>query len=227
MYQSVIDLLCQFSEHGAQKFDAGWTYQTTRYDKTLILTKECRYFVDAFLNTYLGLNIIYEDFRAEFEFLAENALKYAVKGLMHRDFQSRNIMIKNNQFYFIDFQGSRLGPIQYDLASLLIDPYVDLSPEIQTRLCTYGLNKLQAKMKLNTVNFQHCYRFCCLTRNLQILGAFGYLTVVKKKAHFEKYIPAAVNTLHRNLAKHPKKTLPRLTALVHEIIKHDRIQNIR
>ncbi len=227
MYQSVIDLLGQFSQHGAQHFDAGWTYQTTRYDKALILKKECRYFVEAFLNAYLGLEIIYEDFRPEFEFLAENALKYAVQGLMHRDFQSRNIMIKNNQYYFIDFQGSRLGPLQYDLASLLIDPYVDLPPEIQTRLCTYGLTKLQEKMKLNAANFRRCYRFCCLTRNLQILGAFGYLTSVKKKAHFEKYIPPAVKTLKRHLAKHEKKTLPRLRALVDKIINHDRIQNIR
>jgi len=227
MYQSVIDLLTQFSAHGAQQFDAGWTYQTTRYDKTLILEKECRYCVEAFLNAFLGLEIIYEDFRPEFEFLAENALKYAVQGLMHRDFQSRNIMIKNNQFYFIDFQGSRRGPFQYDLASLLIDPYVDLPPEIQTRLCTYGLNKLQAKMSLDAANFRRCYRFCRLTRNLQILGAFGHLTCVKKKAHFEKYIPAAVKTLKRNLVKHEQKTLPRLTALVHKIIKHNRIQNIQ
>ena len=227
MYQSVIDLLIRFSLHGAKQFDAGWTYQTTRYDKTLILTKECRYFVEAFLNAFLGLEIIYEDFRPEFEFLAENALTYAVQGLMHRDFQSRNIMIKNNQFYFIDFQGSRMGPIQYDLASLLIDPYVDLPPAIQTRLCTYGLKKLQAEMKLNAANFRRCYRFCRLTRNLQILGAFGYLTCIKKKAHFEKYIPAAIKTLRRNLVKHEKKTLPRLSALVDKIVKHDRIQNIQ
>jgi NDP-sugar pyrophosphorylase family protein len=226
MYQSVIDLLIQFSARGAQQFDAAWTYQTTRYDKTLILEKECRYFVEAFLNAYLGLEISYEDFRKEFEFLAENALKYTTEGLMHRDFQSRNIMIKNNQFYFIDFQGSRMGPIQYDLASLLIDPYVDLPPDVQNRLCTYGLNKLQTEMKLNAANFRRCYRFCRLTRNLQILGAFGYLTCAKKKAHFEKYIPAAVKTLKRNLVKHEQKTLPRLTALMHKVIKHDRIQNI-
>jgi len=227
MYQSVIDLLTQFSAQGARQFDAAWAYQTTSYDKPLILENECRYFVDAFLNAYLGFDIIYEDFKKEFEFLAENALKYAAEGLMHRDFQSRNIMIKHNQFYFIDFQGSRMGPIQYDLASLLIDPYVDLTPEIQTRLCTYCLKKLQAGMKLNAANFRHGYRFCRLTRNLQILGAFGYLTCVKKKTRFEKYIPAAVKTLKRNLTKHEQKTLPSLTALVDKIIKHDRIQNIQ
>jgi NDP-sugar pyrophosphorylase family protein len=226
MYQSVIDLLTQFSAQGARQFDAAWTYQTTRYDKSLILEKECRYFVEAFLKAYLGLEITYADFKKEFEFLAEQALKHAVQGLMHRDFQSRNIMIKDGQFYFIDFQGSRMGPIQYDLASLLIDPYVDLPPEIQARLCTYGLKKLQAEMKLNAATFRRGYRFCRLTRNLQILGAFGYLTCVKKKAYFEKYIPAAVKTLQRNLLKHEQKTMPELTALVERVIKHDRIQNM-
>ena len=227
MYQSVIDLIIRFSADGAQRFNTAWTYQTTFYDKSLILEKECRYFVEAFLNLYLGLKMSYEVFRSEFEFLAENALKHAVQGLMHRDFQSRNILIKNNQFYFIDFQGSRIGPIQYDLASLLIDPYVDLPPEIQKRLCTYALNKLQAEMKLNAANFRRCYRFCRLTRNLQILGAFGFLTRVKRKPHFEKYIPTAVKTLRRNLVQNEKKTLPGLTDLVDKIIKHDRIQNIQ
>lgn len=226
IYQAVIDRLIEFSARGPRGFDAAWTYQSRRYDKALILEKECRYFVEAFLNGCLGLEINYADFKKEFEFLAENALKDAVQGLMHRDFQSRNIMIRNNQFYFIDFQGSRMGPFQYDLASLLIDPYVDLPPETQARLCTYGLKKLKAQMKLDAVNFRRCYRFCRLTRNLQILGAFGYLTCIKKKAHFEKYIPVAARTLRRNLLKHEQKTLPKLAALADKIINHDRIQNI-
>ncbi len=225
MYRSVIQLLVKFSALGAERFDAAWTYQTSSYSKTLILEKECRYFVEAFLNTYLGLEIRYADYIKEFEFLAEKALEHAFPGLMHRDFQSRNIMIKNDEFYFIDFQASRMGPIQYDLAALLIDPYVQLPQDIQTRLLGYCVEKLQADMNLNADNFRRCYRYCRLTRNLQILGAFGYLSRVKEKAHFEKYIPAAVRTLGRNLKKHEPKTLPMLTALVDTIIKHNQIQN--
>jgi aminoglycoside/choline kinase family phosphotransferase len=176
--------------------------------------------------TYLGLEIVYEDFEKEFEFLAEKALEHARPGLMHRDFQSRNIMIKNDEFYFIDFQASRMGPIQYDLAALLIDPYVQLPQDIQDRLLGYCLEKLQADMNLNADNFCRCYRYCRLTRNLQILGAFGYLSRVKEKTHFEKYIPAAIRTLGRNLKKPEHKTLPRLTALVDTIIAHDRIQQM-
>ena len=226
LYQRVIHLLTKISACGVDQFDTAWSYQTPRYGKTLILEKECRYFVDAFLNNYLGLKIKYADFKKEFEFLAENALKHAVQGLMHRDFQSRNIMIKNDRIYFIDFQGARRGPIQYDLASLLIDPYVDLPQDIQTQLLAYAVENLQGQMNLNADDFNRCYRFCCLTRNLQILGAFGHLTRVKGKAHFEKYIPAAVRTLGHNLKNHEGDKLPMLSALTDTIVAHDQIQNL-
>ena len=219
MYRSVIQLLIKFSALGAKRFDAAWAYQTSSYSKTLILEKECRYFVDAFLNTYLGLEMIYEDFEREFEFLAEKALEHALPGLMHRDLQSRNIMIKNEAFYFIDFQASRIGPIQYDLAALLIDPYVQLPQDIQTRLLGYCVEKLQADMNLNADNFCRCYRYCRLTRNLQILGAFGYLSRVKGKAHFEKYIPAALRTLEKNLSDEVGREFPKLKKLVEKIFQ--------
>jgi aminoglycoside/choline kinase family phosphotransferase/dTDP-glucose pyrophosphorylase len=224
LYRSVIQQLIKFSTRGAERFDAAWAYQTPAYSKALILEKECRYFVEAFLNTYLGLEMIYADFETEFEFLSEKALEHACLGLMHRDFQSRNIMIKNNKFYFIDFQASRMGPIQYDLAALLIDPYVRLPQHIQDRLLKYGIEKLQADLDLNAEHFHRCYRYCRLTRNLQILGAFGYLSRIKGKAHFEKYIPAAVRTLRRNLKKHESQTLPKLNALMDTIMKHKQIR---
>ena len=217
LYQRVIDQLTLFSASAVDQFDTAWCYQTPRYSKALILENECRYFVDAFLNTCLGLNVRFADFEKEFKYLAANALKHAEWGLMHRDFQSRNIMIKNEQIYFIDFQGARMGPIQYDLASLLIDPYVDLPQDIQNQLLAYAVEKLQGQIKAKVEDFKHCYRFCCLTRNLQILGAFGHLTRAKGKAYFEKYIPPAVRSLARNLKNHEDKNLPMLKALAERI----------
>ncbi len=217
LYRSAIDLLIRFSQRGADQFETAWCYQTSAYNKSMILEAECRYFVDAFLNTYLGLNQPYDEYKNEFEFLAENALRHAVQGLMHRDFQSRNIMIKNSNLYVIDFQGARMGPLQYDLASLLIDPYVDLTPDIQSQLLAYCLKQLSKQMTITADEFRRCYRFCCLTRNLQMLGAFGFLTRVKQKPHFEKYIPAAVRTLANNLKKRHQKTLPGLCNLMDSI----------
>ena len=78
----------------------------------------------------------------DFERLADGALTGAVTGLMHRDFQSRNIMLRGKDPFIIDFQGARKGPIQYDLASLLIDPYVGLSESLQEELFEYALDRL-------------------------------------------------------------------------------------
>ena len=227
LYRRVIHLLAEFSASGADQFDTSWCYQTSHYDKSLILEKECRYFVDAFSNNYLGLEIKYADLEKEFDYLAENALKHAVMGLMHRDFQSRNIMIKHNQIYFIDFQAARMGPFQYDLASLLIDPYVDLPQDIQSRLLAHASEKLRGRVHLDTDNFNRCYRFCCLTRNLQILGAFGHLTRAKEKMYFEKFIPAAVRKLEYNLENQEDDKFPMLSELIDRIVKHDQIKNLR
>ncbi|MGD9236407.1 MAG: sugar phosphate nucleotidyltransferase [Desulfobacterales bacterium] len=217
LYRLAIDLLIRFAQRGADQFDTAWCYQTPAYSLSMILEAECRYFVDAFLNTYLGLNQSYDELKKEFEFLAENALQHAVQGLMHRDFQSRNIMIKNSKLYAIDFQGARMGPLQYDLASLLIDPYVDLPPDMQTQLLAYCLEQLTDQMNVTAAEFRHCYRYCRLTRNLQMLGAFAFLTCVKQKPHFEKYIPSAIRTLTANLKQSHPKSLPRLCNLMDSI----------
>jgi len=199
-YQSVIGLLGKLSVTGAKGFDPVWTYQTSHYNQDLILKKECRYFVDAFLRKYIGMNISFKDLEDEFKTLADKALEFSINGFMHRDMQSRNIMVKNNRFYFIDFQGGRLGPVQYDLASLLIDPYVELSPWVRNQLLEFSGKTLPSLLNMDPDNFLTCYKYCSITRNLQILGAFAYLSRIKGKRYFEKYIPNAIKTLKYNLS---------------------------
>jgi aminoglycoside/choline kinase family phosphotransferase len=132
-------------------------------------------------------------------------------------------MIKDRKMYFIDFQGGRMGPIQYDLASLLIDPYVELPHAIQAQLIDYSIEVLSALTELKPKNFLSCYHYCTLTRNLQILGAFSYLSKVKGKKHFEKYIPAAVRSLRSNLAADGQREFPSLNAITQKICKHMKI----
>lgn len=199
-YRSVIDQLIHMAIAGKEGFDTAWTHQSTHYDENLILERECRYFVEAFLNGWLQLETRYDDLAPDFHHLADGALSNAVEGFMHRDFQSRNIMVRNGQCYLIDFQGGRLGPIQYDLASLLIDPYVKLPLPLQSTLQDYGINKISAAAAVDPVRCRLGYRYCCITRNLQMLGAFGYLSRLKGKPHFAQYIPAAIATLDHNLS---------------------------
>jgi aminoglycoside/choline kinase family phosphotransferase len=136
---------------------------------------------------------------------------------MHRDMQSRNIMVNNNLFYFIDYQGGRIGPIQYDLASLLIDPYVELPRSVQIELLNYCVEMLSSIISLDPQNFLACYKYCAITRNLQILGAFGYLSRVKGKKYFEKYIPKAIKSLKYNLSALENTEFPGIKSIVEKI----------
>lgn len=216
-YKSLIESLGELSLNGSDSFDPAWTYQTAFYSTDLILEKECRYFVDAFLKGYLDRDIRFEDLEGEFRSLADRTLKFSVNGFMHRDMQSRNIMVKNHRFYFIDFQGGRLGPIQYDLASLLIDPYVKLPRSIQDTLLKFSVETLSPKIGVDPHNFLYCYKHCAITRNLQILGAFGFLSRIKKKTNFEKYIPTSVRSLKHNLFTLENTELTGLKAIVEKL----------
>ncbi len=217
LYRNVLDVLIQMSLDGAAGFNTEWTYQTPVYSLDLIVEKECRYFVDAFLNGYLKLQIPFDSLADEFHLLASRAVESGTNGFMHRDFQSRNLMIKDRRCYVIDFQGGRLGPLQYDLASLLIDPYVRLSASLQSVLLEDCLKKLSSRIRLNPGAFLNGYRYCSLTRNLQILGAFGYLCQVKGKRVFEQYIPAALGSLKRHPVLLDTLEFPRLRSIVENL----------
>jgi len=218
-YQSAVKLLISLSLIGGSGFDPSWTYQTPVYDKTLILEKECRYFVEAFLNGYLNLDIHVEDLMDEFIELADRALNGAMNGFMHRDFQSRNLMVKNNRLYAIDFQGGRIGPLQYDLASLLIDPYVDLGQSLQDRVLEFCIRELSTRVFVDPISFTRAYQYCRITRNLQILGAFGYLTQVKGKSGFDAYVPAALRMLNRSLSQFREAEFPQLTCIAGQALQ--------
>lgn len=212
-YQKAVQLLIQLSTSGAHGFDTSWTYQTPEYDKAMILEKECRYFVEAFLQEYMQISVHFKALLPEFNRLADNALEGAVTGFMHRDFQSRNIMEKNGRLFAIDFQAGRKGPIQYDLASLLIDPYVNLDPGLQETILAYGIRELSRQMPVHRSSFIHSYRHCRITRNLQILGAFGFLTKSKGKSGFSAYIPAAIHMLNQSLSQVSSQDFPQLTRI--------------
>lgn len=216
-YSAVIDMLIVMGVEGAKGFDPEYTYQTPYYDRKLILEREARYFVNAFLNGYKGLKIAFQDLKEEFELLTQRALKGGYTGFLHRDFQSRNILVRNENYYLLDFQGGRLGPLQYDLASLLIDPYVELPRALQLRLLNYYLKRLSEFIAVDADEFLDAYAYCAINRNLQILGAFGFLTRVKGKKDFETYILPAISSLKARLSSIEQHECPKLSSIVQSI----------
>jgi aminoglycoside/choline kinase family phosphotransferase/dTDP-glucose pyrophosphorylase len=214
IYKTVIDQLILFSRKGAEGFDLSWTCQTPYYSKELILEKECRYFMDAFVCGYLKNDIFAHVLENEFAYIADNALAGSMQGLMHRDCQSRNIMVTKNNVYFIDFQSARMGPFQYDLASLLMDPYVTLPAQIQKDLLAYAMEQLGLVSRKSRHTFTRSYHFCCLTRNMQILGAFAHLSRMKNKPGFLVHIPAAIASLKHLMQQKSSAPLVQLKELI-------------
>jgi len=218
VYRQMVDILLAMSFRGAEQFDPRWTYQTPRYDRGVVLEKECRYFSEAFLDGFLGAREPAKNLKEEYCRLADRIEAIRPLGFMHRDFQSRNIMVREGCFYLIDFQGGRLGPPHYDLASLLIDPYVDLPPALRERLLDYFAACLSTPTGIPVAEIRHAYRYCALSRNLQILGAYGFLTRQKGKPFFAQYIPAAVRSLQENLSRFGRDEFPNLARIANETI---------
>jgi aminoglycoside/choline kinase family phosphotransferase/dTDP-glucose pyrophosphorylase len=214
LYEKVIDTAIPMWIRGAAGFDPAWAWQTARYDRSLILEAECGYFQRAFVEQWAGQALEGAAFTDEFERLAAGAVTYGLDGFIHRDFQSRNIMVKDGTPYFIDFQGGRLGPVQYDLASLLIDPYVGLAPSIQDAVAVFCAERISEVTGCDPEVFLLGCAYCRITRNLQILGAFGFLTLQKGKKQFEAYIAPALASLSRNLNAVPSDSFPTLSGWV-------------
>ena len=135
--------------------------------------------------------------------------------LVHRDFQSQNIIVRNGQAYLIDFQGMRPGLAEYDLASLLYDPYVNL-PEIErAELTAYYRDRQLENGVVIDGDLELKLQLCAMQRLMQALGAYGFLGLVKGHKNFLQYIPKALRSLHAIVAK--IENLQPFTALLDEI----------
>ncbi len=125
--------------------------------------------------------------------------------LVHRDFQSQNILITNRTAHLIDFQGLRPGLAHYDLASLLYDPYTQLPASERRELLDFYLG-LGSRVDLgpDRASFDEIYRLCALQRLMQALGAYGFLGLVKGKSEFLAHTPIALASLREIVAMIPE-----------------------
>ncbi|MDP3028601.1 MAG: phosphotransferase [Deltaproteobacteria bacterium] len=216
-YLEAVDILVNMQVRGAGGFDTRYCFDTPVYDRRLMLERESGYFVQAFLQGYLGLKITWDELSPDFERLADLAAEQPPTLFLHRDFQSRNLMVCKGRMRLIDFQGGRLGPPAYDLASLLFDPYVDLPDDMKEALFETYLRRMKIQQQINEEDFRHHFWYIALQRALQVLGAFGFLTRVKKKAFFEPYIPVAVKNLKNILDREIFVSFQKLRQVVSHI----------
>jgi aminoglycoside/choline kinase family phosphotransferase len=199
LYEETIDQLIVMQTEAAIDFDERWCWDTPRYDRQLMLVRESGYFIRSFWQEMLGRPIP-DGLEDEFLGIADQAAEAPAGFFLHRDFQSRNLMVKDGQIRIIDFQGGRRGPLAYDLASLLIDPYAALPRALQDQLLHRYLERLGRRMPdIDSRAFLRHYSLLALQRNLQIIGAFAFLSRVRGKVFFADYIRPAVVMLHTRL----------------------------
>ncbi len=201
LYEQTVRHLARMQVRAVQGFDAAWCWDTECYDRQLMQERESGYFLRACCVELLHLDFDHETVEAECAQLAAQASQAPADFFLHRDFQCRNIMLQGQEVRFIDFQGGRFGPLAYDLASLLLDPYAALSEAVQQHLTTVYLAALQQEIPYDPDQFRREYVFLALQRNLQILGAFAFLSRVRQKPFFAQFIRPALVSLSGLLAK--------------------------
>ncbi|MDH3393222.1 MAG: phosphotransferase [Desulfobulbaceae bacterium] len=214
LYEEAIDALVLLQVKGCDGFEPDWCCDTAHYDRRLMIQRESLYFRDAFCRSLLGIDDFSPPLAAEFEQLADLASAQPADFLLHRDFQSRNLMLKDGRIRIIDFQGARFGPLGYDLASLLLDPYADLDVTLRDHLKTYYLTTVSGYIPLDPHSFNEGYYFLFMQRNLQILGAFAFLSQQKGKVFFKDFLKPALVSLKEHLAVKPGASFPCLRALI-------------
>src|ERR1700736_4014652 len=145
---------------------------------------------------------------------------------LYRDFQSRNIVLRDGQPYFVDYQGGRKGALQYDVASLLFDAKADLPPELRQQLLNHYLEALGHYVKLGRDAFMHHYYAYVYVRILQALGAYGFRGFYERKAHFLQSVPYALKNV-RWLLQHVKLpiALPTLTDAFKRMVASEKLQS--
>jgi len=213
LYLPVIQLLVDLQLRAREGFDPAWCHDTTRFTAAFFREREADYFVEAFGWNYLGLNADDPRLPAELDRLAEAAVGGPAECVVHRDFQSRNILLTENGPAMVDFQSARLGPPAYDLAAVVLDPYVDLDWEIRDVLLEVYLDLTRDRIWPDEAAFRDSFWVVALHRTMQALGAFGFLTRVKGRAHFAEHVPAGVTNLVRLLERPQGDDCPALREL--------------
>jgi aminoglycoside/choline kinase family phosphotransferase len=192
LYKKSLVQLQKFQIAADKKLDYNYCYPRAKFDRQSILW-DLNYFKYDFLKLgRIGFDeqLLENDFQKFSEFVASVKTDY----FLYRDFQSRNIMVKDNEIYFIDYQGGRKGALQYDVASLLYDAKAEIPNNLREELLNFYLDKLESNYGLSRAEFMKSYYAFVLIRIMQAMGAYGFRGLFEKKVHLIKSIlPARKN----------------------------------
>lgn len=222
LFRKSLKALAHLQIIGGRELDYDWCITSREFGQQAIMSDLLYfkyYFLDPLKIPY-DKELLLQDFDKFSKFLADTPHRY----FMFRDFQSRNIMVRDHDVFFIDYQGGMKGALQYDVASLLWQAKAELPDDWKNRLLDEYMQFAEEHLgtSLNRDEFISHYNGYVLIRLLQVLGAYGFRGLFERKAHFLTSIPLALRNLKWFLDnRNPGISLPVFESLLAEIVKDD------
>ncbi|HYV51294.1 MAG TPA: RNase adapter RapZ [Dongiaceae bacterium] len=225
VYREVLRLLPRFQIEAGQHIDYSVCYPRASFDHQSMLW-DLNYFKYYFLKL-AGVPFSEQALEDDFELFAERLLTAPREHFLYRDFQSRNIMVRDGKPWFIDYQGGRRGALQYDVASILFDAKADLPFELRGVLLEEYLQAAEAMAPLDRGAFMALYPLFAYVRIFQALGAYGLRGYYERKARFLQSIPYAIRNLERLSIEAPlPANLPALGGVVRWLVGSSALRQI-
>lgn len=216
LLRQVMRLLPDVQWRTAEQFDFTHCYPSAELNRRGIQW-DLHYFKYCFLKA-TGLEFEEEHLEDDFDRMSEVLLQECADTFMYRDFQSRNIMIRDGKPWLIDFQGGRRGPAEYDLVSFLWQARARFTPEMRRELIEEYLQSARRYRSFDEEVFAQRLQYFVLFRTLQVLGAYGYRGYFEHKAHFVQSIPMAIDNLRALLAENDFADMPYLADLLRRMV---------
>jgi aminoglycoside/choline kinase family phosphotransferase len=208
LYRQAVSFIARMQQRGGELASDEYPPYRIAFD-TDKLSWEFEFFYKYFLKAYRGVSPSAEIQSAlgkEWSSIVEE-LASEPRVLCHRDYHSRNLMLKGGELFIIDFQDARMGPDTYDLVSLLRDSYVDLTSRQVDELIAYFLalqHGAAGTTSDQAAEFRRRFDVMALQRNFKALGTFGYQTVTRDNSVYIQYMPRTLNYVRGNLAKYAR-----------------------
>ena len=193
VYQKVAELLPRFQVEASRDLDYGVCYPRGSFDRQSIAW-DLNYFKYNFLKL-AGIGFDEQGLEDDFNRLTDFLLEADRDYFLYRDFQSRNIMIRDGSPFFVDYQGGRKGALQYDIASLLYDAKADLPSTLRGQLLDCYLDALSGFIELDRATFMRHYYAYVYVRIMQALGAYGFRGFFERQTLFVESVPYALKNI--------------------------------